>query len=136
MNINKSQAELNKLLKDITENKLDYNTINSQREKESKICSNYSISSNDDKYNTLYNFSKLKNQTDRNNYFSKNKRTINNNNYLLSFISSDNINNKKKKNSNNKTNKPIKINDKTKEKLDNNLINIYYLFISFYNNFN
>ena len=125
LNINKSQAELNKLLKDITENKSDYNTINSQREKESKICSNYSISSNDDKYNTLYNFSKLKNQTDRNNYFSKNQRTINNNNYLLSFISSDNINNKKKKNSNNKTNKPIKINDKTKEKLDNNLINNY-----------
>ena len=132
LHINKSQVELNKLLKDITDNKMNYIQNNNQREKENKNYSNYSISINDENYNTFYNFPKWKNQTDRNYHASKNKRTFNNspndtnNNHLLRFTPTENFyNNKKKKNTNKVINKIIKINDKTKEKSDNNLFNSY-----------
>ena len=126
LNEKKSQIEINNLLKNISRNKFN----NNQVEKENINNSNYEHSFKDINYNTLYNFSKIKNQIDINNYNTKIKNIINNrspsnNNYLLCFMTNEDFYHNKKKNIQIKdTNKTININVK-KEKLDNNLINNY-----------
>ena len=104
---------------------------NNQIEKENINNINYDSSFKHLNYNTFYNYSKIKNQNDKNNLYTNpekttNNSTSNNNNNLLYFMTNDNFyHNNKRRIENMKINEMLNLINDTKEKLDNNLINDY-----------
>ena len=131
LNNKKSQAEFNNLLRNISDDNLNKNINIDKSDKENKNISNNALFFDNTNYNTFYNFSKLKNQTDRNNYNSKYKNTNNNispsnsNNYLLYFMTNENFYNHKTKKIENKEINKINNKKKKEQKNDNNIINNY-----------
>ena len=142
INHQKSKAEFNKLMQNISKSEIDNKMDLTQYEKENKNKLNYEPDFNEEYYNNFYKYSKKQSQTDRNNY-NTNKNLINNispnntNDYLLYFMTNENLsNNQNRKIETKQINKKTKLKEK-KEKLlkyldnnkeqisENNLINNY-----------
>ena len=136
LNHHKSQENFDKLLDNKSGNKINIQFDKIRIDKENKVNINDTTNFNGINYNTFYNYSKPKNELNKNNFSTLDKDISNNdnnsnNNYLLYFMNNENLyKNQKKKAENKIINKTLNINilkekKENNNKFDNNLINKY-----------